>query len=77
MREAMLVDASGIPVNVIVLADGDEGDATIAHFAATGVVCVEITDLDPKPGLGIGWKLVDGEWVAPPSPEPEPTPPGE
>lgn len=70
MRTAAIID-SGVPVNVIVLADGTDGDATIAHYASLGVVCVEITDLDPKPGLGMGWQYIDGEWIAPPEPDPD------
>jgi len=61
MRQAIVLD--GIePVNVIVLADGPGGDALLSD------TCVEITDLDPKPGLGIGWTYVDGEFIAPPVP---------
>jgi hypothetical protein len=37
----------------------------------TGCVALEVTGMDPKPGLGSGWTYVDGEWVAPPAPEQE------
>jgi hypothetical protein len=61
MREAIVLD--GIePVNVIVLADGPDGDALLSD------TCVEITGLDSKPGLGIGWTYVDGAFVPPPVP---------
>ena len=61
MREAIVLD--GIePVNVIVLADGPDGDVLLSD------TCVEITNLDPKPGLGIGWTYVDGTFVPPPLP---------
>jgi hypothetical protein len=39
----------------------------------TGCVAVEVTHMEPKPGVGSGWTFVDGEFVAPPEPElPEP-----
>jgi hypothetical protein len=61
MREAIVID--GIePVNVIVLADGPAGDVLLSD------TCVEITGLDPKPGLGIGWTYVDGAFVPAPLP---------
>jgi len=31
----------------------------------TGCIAVDVTGLDPMPGLGIGWKYVDGEWIPP------------
>jgi hypothetical protein len=61
MREAIILEGSE-PVNVIVLAEGADGDALLSDS------CVEITDLDPKPGLGLGWTFVDGAFVAPPVP---------
>lgn len=30
-----------------------------------GCVAVNVTGLDPMPGIGIGWTYVDGVWVAP------------
>jgi hypothetical protein len=59
MREAIILDGSE-PVNVIVVQEGADGDALLSDL------CVEITDLDPKPGLGLGWMFVDGAFVAPP-----------
>lgn len=71
MRTAALIQ--GIEMeNVIVLADGQEGDATLAWYADHDILCVEITGMDPMPGLGAGWTYVDGEWIAPPKPEPTP-----
>ena len=61
MREAIILDGSE-PLNVIVLPDGADGDALLS------ATCVEITDLDPKPGLGNGWTYVDGAFVPPPVP---------
>ena len=68
MREAMILEGSE-PVNVIVVQEGAEGDALLSDS------CVEITDLDPKPGLGLGWTFVDGAFVAPPVPSPTPEKP--
>jgi hypothetical protein len=31
----------------------------------TGCVAVDVTGLDPQPGLDTGWTYVDGEWIAP------------
>ena len=61
MREAIILNGPE-PVNVIVLPDGSDGDALLS------ATCVEITDLDPKPGLGLGWTYVDGAFVPPPVP---------
>jgi hypothetical protein len=30
-----------------------------------GCKAFDVTDLDPMPGVGNGWKYVKGEWVAP------------
>jgi hypothetical protein len=35
----------------------------------TGCVAVEVTGLDPMPGVGTGWTYVGGEWVAPAVPD--------
>lgn len=61
MREAIILNGTE-PVNVIVLPDGADGDALLS------ATCVEITDLEPKPGLGNGWTFVDGVFVPPPVP---------
>jgi hypothetical protein len=47
------------------------------YVTLNGCVAVEVTGMDPMPGVGTGWTFVDGEWVAPPEPEPEPEPDGE
>jgi hypothetical protein len=36
----------------------------------TGCLAVDVTGLDPQPGLGTGWTYVNGAWVAPVVPEP-------
>lgn len=59
MREAAIIQ-DGALVNIIVIADGPDGDALLSDS------CVEITNLNPKPGLGIGWRYVDGAFVPPP-----------
>ena len=66
MREAIILEDS-VPVNVIVLADGEQGDATLAFYAPN---IQEVTGLDPKPGVGNGWTFVNGVWVSPIEPEP-------
>jgi hypothetical protein len=68
MREAAIIAGTEI-VNVLVIADGANGDATLVAMPDA----VEITGMDPHPGIGTGWTYVDGEFVAPPEPElPEP-----
>lgn len=37
----------------------------------TGCVAVEVTGMNPMPGVGSGWTFVEGSWVAPQL-EPEP-----
>jgi hypothetical protein len=37
----------------------------------TGCVAVEVTGMDPMPGVGSGWTFVGGEWVAPVEPDGE------
>lgn len=70
MREAAIIK-NDVPVNVIVLADGEGGDRALTQYAEMGITCVEITGLAPKPGLGNGWHYIDGEWVAPQPPNVE------
>jgi len=31
----------------------------------TDCIAVEVTGLEPLPGVGTGWTYVDGEWIAP------------
>jgi hypothetical protein len=59
MRTAIIVE-DGVPVNVIVLADGPDGDALLSES------CIEITDMEPKPGVGNGWTFVNGAFIPPP-----------
>jgi hypothetical protein len=61
MRQAAVLEGIEL-VNVIVLEEGAKGDAMLSES------CVEITHLDPKPGLGLGWTYVDGAFVPPPVP---------
>jgi hypothetical protein len=43
-----------------------------AHFITlTGCIAVDVTGLDPMPGVDSGWSYVDGAWVAPAIPEPK------
>ena len=54
--------SDGMVVNVLVLADGAQGDETLAGIAGL----VEVTGVDPQPG--IGWSF-DGSSFAPPPSE--------
>jgi len=58
MRTALVIDGNK-PVNAIVLPDGPDGDAMLSD------TCIEVTGLDPQPGVGNGWTYVDGVFVAP------------
>jgi hypothetical protein len=52
-----------------------EDDFGTEFITLTGCIAVDVTGLDPMPGVGNGWTYVDGEWVAPLDPEvtePEP-----
>lgn len=44
-----------------------EDDYGTAFVRLTGCVMVEVTGMDPMPGVGNGWTFVNGEWVAPES----------
>ena len=63
MRKAIILEGN-TPVNTVVIGDGEHGDA----WLEANPNAVEVTDLDPMPGVGNGW-VFDGEWVAPPVPE--------
>lgn len=64
-RVALIIEDS-TPVNAVVLALGSPGDDWLdAHPNA-----VEVTNLDPMPGVNMGWAYVDGSWVAPVPPVP-------
>lgn len=56
------LNADGVVVNIIVW-DG------VSSYNPPGVT--SLVPCHENPGVSYGWKLVDGEWVAPPSP-PEP-----
>jgi hypothetical protein len=50
----------------------DSSDEYGTEFVTlTGCVAVEVTGMDPMPGVGSGWTFVDGEWVAPAEPDDE------
>jgi hypothetical protein len=61
MERIALVVEETIPVNSVVIADGAAGD----EWLAANPDAVEVTGLDPMPGVGTGWSYVDGVWVAP------------
>ena len=42
-----------------------EDDFGTEFITLTGCVAVDVTGMDPQPGLGTGWLYVDGEWGAP------------
>ena len=62
-RVALILDGD-TPVNAVVIAQGKPGDDWLEAHPDV----VEVTGLDPMPGVGAGW-IYDGEWVAPPVPE--------
>jgi hypothetical protein len=47
-----------------------EDDFGREFITLTGCVAVDVTGLDPMPGVGNGWSYVKGKWVAPVVPEP-------
>ena len=47
-----------------------EDDFGTEFTTLTGCIAVDVTDLDPMPGVGCGWSYVKGKWVAPVVPEP-------
>jgi hypothetical protein len=42
-----------------------EDDFGVDFVTLTGCVAVDVTGVDPMPGVGNGWLFVDGGWVAP------------
>jgi hypothetical protein len=48
-----------------------EDDFGTEFITLTGCIAVDVTGLDPMPGVGTGWTYVDGAWVAPVTPETE------
>jgi hypothetical protein len=63
-RIALIIDGD-TPVNAVVVAEGKSGD----DWLTANPNAVEVTGLDPMPGVGTGWTY-DGEWVAPVPPVP-------
>jgi hypothetical protein len=47
-----------------------EDDFGTEFKTLTGCVAVDVTGMDPMPGVGNGWSWVKGAWVAPVVPEP-------
>jgi hypothetical protein len=47
-----------------------EDDFGTQFIALTDCIAVDVTGLDPQPGVGNGWSYVKGAWVAPVVPEP-------
>jgi len=60
MRTALTFEGV-TPTNTVVIADGDAGDA----WLTLNPDAVEITGVEPAPGVGTGWTYVDGAFVAP------------
>jgi hypothetical protein len=52
-----------------IVPDPDDDFGT-EFVTVTGCVAVDVTGLDPMPGVGNGWSYVKGKWVAPVVPEP-------
>jgi hypothetical protein len=46
-----------------------EDDFGTQFKTVTGCIAVDVTGLDPMPGVGNGWTYVKGAWVAPVAPE--------
>jgi len=42
-----------------------EDDFQTEFITLTGCIAVDVTGLDPMPGVNTGWAYVNGEWVAP------------
>ena len=47
-----------------------EDDFGTDFITLTGCIAVDVTGLDPQPGVGSGWTYVNGDWVAPVLPDP-------
>jgi hypothetical protein len=59
-RIALIFDGE-TPVNTVVIAEGKAGD----DWLTANPEAVEVTNLDPMPGVGTGWSYAGGVWVAP------------
>jgi hypothetical protein len=66
MNLAIINSETRIVENVTVLEAGSEWQPPAGYFIEPLV-----------PNAGIGWSFVDGEWIEPPQPEPEPETPQE
>jgi len=53
------------PINAVVIGESETGD----NWLIANPDAVEVTGMDPMPGLGSGWSYLNGEWVAPELPE--------
>lgn len=42
-----------------------EDDFGTEFITLTDCVAIDITGMDPMPGVGNGWSYVDGAWIAP------------
>ena len=67
MDRVALIIENTIPVDAVVIANGAKGD----EWLEANPNAVEVTGLDPQPGVATGWTY-DGEWVAPVPAEPTP-----
>jgi hypothetical protein len=52
------------------LPDPDD-EMRVQFVTISGCFVVEVTGMDPMPGVGTGWTYVGGEWVAPAEPDDE------
>lgn len=68
MRELLIIDNDQIE-NVIVVPDGKPGDRVMAAYKERYQDVIDVTSLDPRPGLGAGWSYSDGQLVPPPAPD--------
>jgi hypothetical protein len=42
-----------------------EDDFGTGFITITGCIAIDVTGMDPMPGVGNGWSYVDGEWIFP------------
>jgi hypothetical protein len=42
-----------------------EDDFNTKFITLTGCIAVDVTDLDPMPGVGNGWTYVNETWISP------------
>jgi len=64
-RKAIILNGETL-TEAVVIANGEKGDQTLAN----NPTWVEVTGMDPMPGVGNGWTYVNGAFVPPPVPEP-------